>query len=249
MESFYKSYIDTNPETDNLVYNIINSGSPEYLFSYCLIIVGITFLSTKITWDTNILLGLVFCSIIIYYIYTYRKNNILTENEIFKEKFSNLYTKNQILSKYTQIVDFLFYMENLKSNNIQQFNKLVNLFENFCEVYEYCLLDSGLIFSSYQDLIDQKILILNTINSFVFTTNDINYENIIIKQKMAAEKILDKLLNNLVLLNKKKIYYHGYNLGVKKIEDSNILAYNYLYEPNYRKGYNQYNSSDLVGFF
>jgi hypothetical protein len=248
MESFYKSYIDTNTETDNLVYNVVNSGSPEYLFAYCVIIVIVTFLSTKLTWNTNILIGLIFCSIIIYYIYTYRKKNILTENEIFKEKFSRLYTENQILSKYNQIVDFLFYMGNFKSNNIQQFENLVSLFENFCKVYEYCLLDNNLIFSSYQDLVDQKILILNTINSFIFTTLETEYQNILIKQKIAAEKILDKLLNNLILLKKKKIYYDGYNISTNNVNYSNVLAYNYLYQPDYRKGYDQYNISDLIYF-
>ena len=246
MESFYKSYIDTNVETNNLLYNVVNSGSPEYLFMYCAIIVGISFLSTKFTWSTNILIGLIFCSIIIFYIYTYRKYNILTEKELFGEKFTKLYSKNQILTKYEQIVDFLFYMENFKANNLQQFSNLVGLFENFCEVYEYCLLDNNLIASSYQDLLDQKILILNTINSFIFTTLEIGYENILIKQKIAAENIIDKLLNNLILLNKKKIYYDGYNLATKKLDSTNILSYNYLYEPNYKRGYNQYNMANLI---
>ena len=246
MESFFKSYIDTNVETENLVYNIVNSDSPEYFFVYCLIIVGISFLSTKFIWSTNILIGLIFCSIIIYYLYTYRKYNILTDKEIFKEKFTKLYSRNQILSKYKQIVDFLFYMGNLKSNNLQQFDNLIGLFENFCEVYEYCLLNNNLISKSYKTLVDQKILILNTINSFIFTTIEIGYENILIKQKIAAEEIIDKLLNNLVLLNKKKIYYDGYDISKQNINGSNVLAYNYLYEPNYRSGFEQYNMANLI---
>lgn len=246
MESFYKSYINTENETDNLLYNILNSGSPEYLFVYCLIIIGTTFLSTKITWNINIIIGLLFGSIIIFYIYTYKKKNILTNDEIYKEKFSKLYSKNQILAKYNQIVDFLFYMENLKSNNIQMYNNLVSLFENFCEIYEYCLLDNNLIFSSYQSLIDQKILILTTINNFIFTTLDTEYENILIKQKISAEKILDKLLNNLILLKNKKLYYNSYNVNTKKVDNSNILAYNYLFEPNYRQSVEKYNFDNLI---
>ena len=65
MESFYKSYINTNIETENPIYNIFNSADPESIFMYSLIIISITWISTKLIYDFNILIGLVFCSIII----------------------------------------------------------------------------------------------------------------------------------------------------------------------------------------
>ena len=248
MESLFNTNINTNTETDNILYNIINTGDPKYIFMYGIIIIIFIFISTKISYNYNILIGLIFCSLIIYYLYTFRKYNILTQTQINNEKFNLLYSKNQILSKYPKIVDFLFYMEGLKSNNIQEFENLILAFEKYCKLYEYCLIDYNLIFTSYNNLIDQKIKILNIINSFIFTTPQIEYEKILIKQKISAENLLDELLNNLFLLYKKKIYYDGYNRNSNIISKSNVLPYNILYESNYREHYDKYNISNLIFF-
>lgn len=251
MESYFQTTLETNKETDNLLYNVINSQDPQQIFMYGMIIVIITFISTKIIYNSNVLIGLVFCSLIIYYLYTYRKYNIITDNAKFNEKFNNLYTSNNILVKYPKIVDFLFYFQNFKHSSIEQYNNIISLFENFCKIYEYCLLDYNIIFTSYQQLVDIKISILNEINNLNYIYRNVKYENVLIKQKISAEKIsaekiIDELLNNLVILYKKKIYYDGYNNGTINIDYSNILAYNILYEPNYNKHSDQYNISNLI---
>lgn len=248
MESYFQTTLKTNKETDNLLYNVINSQDPQQIFLYGMIIVIITFISTKIIYNSNILIGLVFCSLIIYYLYTYRKYNITTDKEKFNKKFNSLYTSNNILVKYPKIVDFLFYLENFKYFSIQQYNNIISLFENFTKIYEYCLLDYNMIFTSYQKLVDIKISILNEINNLNFIYKNVEYENVLIKQKISAEKIIDELLNNLVILYKKKIYYDGYNNGTINIDYSNILAYNILDEPNYNKHTDQYNISNLISF-
>lgn len=248
MESYFQTTLKTNKETDNLLYNVINSQDPQQIFLYGMIIVIITFISTKIIYNSNILIGLVFCSLIIYYLYTYRKYNITTDKEKFNKKFNSLYTSNNILVKYPKIVDFLFYLENFKYFSIQQYNNIISLFENFTKIYEYCLLDYNMIFTSYQKLVDIKISILNEINNLNFIYKNVEYVNVLIKQKISAEKIIDELLNNLVILYKKKIYYDGYNNGTINIDYSNILAYNILDEPNYNKHTDQYNISNLISF-
>ena len=248
MESYFQTTLETNKETDNLLYNVINSQDPQQIFLYGMIIVIITFISTKIIYNSNVLIGLVFCSLIIYYLYTYRKYNITTDKEKFNKKFNSLYTSNNILVKYPKIVDFLFYLENFKYFSIQQYNNIISLFENFTKIYEYCLLDYNMIFTSYQKLVDIKISILNEINNLNFIYKNVEYENVLIKQKISAEKIIDELLNNLVILYKKKIYYDGYNNGTINIDYSNILAYNILDEPNYNKHTDQYNISNLISF-
>ncbi len=249
MESLFNANIDSQPETDNIIYNIINSSNPSHVFEYGIVIVIGIFISTKINWNINILIGLIFCSLIIYYSYTYKKYNSITLDQIDKEKFSLLSCKNQILFKYPKIVDFLFFMGEFKSNNLQQFELLLSQFEKFCELYEYCLIENNLIFSYYNSLTDLKISILNTINNFIFTSYEIEYDSILLKQKISAEGILDELLNNLVVLSKQKIYYSGYNLGTKIIDtSSSIIPYNTLYDTNYREHYDQYNVSNLIFF-
>lgn len=248
MESLFEQTLKPDTETNNLLYNAINTEDPKQLFLYISIIIVITFISTKIIYNTNILIGLVFCALIIYYLYTYRKYNILTNNEKFSEKFNSLYTENNIINKYPRIVDFLFYLQNFKFKNIESFNTIINSFEKFCQIYEFCLIDFKLIFTNYQKLVDWKITILNQINNLNFIYKNVDYEDILFMQKISAEKIIDELLNNLVILSKKQIYYNGYYNTTKKIDYSNVLPYNILNEPNYNKHTDQYNPSNLLVF-
>jgi len=245
MDSYFSTSLKINEETNNTLYNIINSQYPEQLFLYGLIIIGITFVSTKIIYNTNILIGLVFCSLIICYLYTYNKYNVLSDNQKFKEKFNNICTKNNILNKYPKIVDLLFYMENFKYKDIQNYNDIIDSFQNFCKIYEYCLIDYNLIYKYYQNLVDLKDKILSQINNFIFMYSSTKYEIIIIKQQQAAEKIINQLLNNLVIINKKKIYYDGYNNKTSLIDYTNILPYNIFYTKKY-SDINKYNITNLI---
>lgn len=245
MESYFNTTLKINEETDNIIYNIINSQDPKQIFLYSLIIIGITFISTKIIYNTNILIGLIFCSLIIYYLYTYRKYNNLSDEQKFREKFNNICPSDNILNKYPKIVDFLFYMENFKSEEIQNYNDIIDSFQNFCKIYEYCLIDYNLIYQNYQKLIDLKNVILNQINNFIFIYGNTKYENILIKQQKSAEKIINDLLNNLVIIHKKQIYYNGYKNNTSILDYTNVLPYNILYQTNYKKTDN-YNISNLI---
>ena len=245
MESLLLNKFDFG-ETNNLLYNIINFNEPQNIFFYGIIIVIGIFIFSNITINYNILIGLIFCSIIIYYQYTYFKYNILTRDKIDKEKFDQLYSQNQILRKYSDIVDFLFYYQNLKSNNIQQFQELINAFENFVKIYEYCLIDNTLIFKFYSTLVSQKIYIMTIINSFIFSKREIGYENIIIRQKIECEKLLNNYLNILAIMYKKKIYYDGYSNSSNNVTISNVLPFNILYDTDYKYGNLQYNIADLL---
>lgn len=246
MESYFNATLKSNNNTDNLLYNIINSQDPQQLFLYSFIIIIIIFISTKIIYNTNILIGLIFASLIIYYLYTYRKYNMITDKEKFNIKFNNLYTNENILIKYPKIIDFLFYMENYKYKDINNYNNIINSFKYFCKIYEYCLIDYNLICKNYQKLMDSKNKILEQIDNFVFIYKNNIYENTLIKQKIAAEKIINELLNNLVVLYKKNIYYNGYNNGTLNIDHSNVLAYNMLYSSDYEKQFDEYNMGNLL---
>ena len=140
----------------------------------------------------------------------------------------------------------MFYFENFKSNNVQQYEKLVNAFEYFIKIYEYCLIDNTLIFKLFTALKSTQIFILVTINSFIFTKQQIDFENIINIQKIEAEKLLNTYLNTLVILHKKKIYYNGYNNSTQNIELSNILPYNILFETDYKYNNLHYNIANLT---
>lgn len=248
MESFFNSGIKSNIETDNLIYNIINIDEPQYLFLYFIISIGFIFVSTKLIYNINILIGLIFASIIIYYLYTDKKYNKRTDNQLKKEKFEIIATKNQILSKYPEIVDFLFYFDNYKKFSVLKYQNLVSNFESFCQIYEYCLIDNTIIFTNFNILKDIKITISNIINSFIFNSYQIEYENILIKHRISAQELLDKMLNKLVLLYKKYKYYNGYKTDSNLISYDNIFPYNIAFDNNYREHYEPFNMANLLFF-
>ena len=235
-------------ETNNLLYNILNFNEPQNIFTYGIVIVIGIFISSNISLNYNILIGLIFCSLVIYYQYTWFKYNVLTREQIHKEKFDQIHSRNQILNKYTDIIDFLYYFENFKSNNIQQYENLINSFENFIKIYEYCLIDNTLIFKFFTHLNSIKVYILLIINSFIFTKLQMDFEDIVILQKTEAEKLLNKYLNTLMILYDKSIYYDGWTNKTSIINKTNIIPYNILFETDYEYGKSQYNMENLLSF-
>lgn len=249
MESFFNQNIKTQIETENILYNIVNSNDPKYFFLYIVVIIGFIFVTSKITFNINIIIGLVFCSFIIYYMYTYKKYNILTLEQKDKEKFNTISAKNQILTKYPEIVDLLFYMKKFNEYSINIYNNLTNQFETFCQIYEHCLINYDLIFKNINILTNEKIKILNTIDSFIFVSASTQYYDILYKTKKSAENILNRMMNNLILLSKKKIYYDGWNIQKNSIPHSlSILPFNTLYSLDYKEHCDKYNIADLLNF-
>ena len=249
-----ESYLNNNKnifkkkDTSNIIYNIIQDGEPQYIFNYFALLIIFIFVFSHININYNILVGLIFCSILIYYLYTYTENNVLATNEIKKEKFDSIYPTRNILKKYDKIIDLLYYMQSYKRNNIYKFNTLIEYFENFCSLYENCVLNNSLINKNFQKLVNFKIIILNHLNSFLFTTHSSKFENKLLKIRKSAENLLNELLNNLVILHKQLIYYNGYNINTNVIDYSSILPYNITDDNNNVITTNIYNKSNLITF-
>jgi len=235
-------------KTNNIIYNIINNENANNIFIYFLIIIVFIFISMRINFNINIIIGLIFCIIIIYYFYTYNNINSLNKKQLNKEKFDILYTENNILEKYPKIVDLLYYMDNFNLISTIKFNNLKKTFENFCEIYENCIFNNNLIYNNYKKLIDLKITILSIINSYIFDTYGNPYQNILKKNRISAEFIIDEMLNTLILLYKKDIYNNGYNINKNNISYNNILPYNILYDSDYREHYDNLNMANLLFF-
>ena len=54
-------------------------------------------------------------------------------------------------------------------------------------------------------MVDIKISIMNRINAFIFNTDSYQYTEKMFRAKQEAEKILNNLLNELVLIQKKNL--------------------------------------------
>lgn len=221
MDSTYK-------KSNNLIYNILNYEEPNIIFNYGIILVIIIFIFIRIDFSFTLFIGLIFFSIIIMYINTNRSINVINEIQKKEEKFNLLFTENKILQSEPKIVDLFFYMLTIKEYNLNEFNKIITKTEIFITNYNSCLNDYSLIDSVYDNLLDLKVQILFDMNAFIFNEDNNYIEDKIINVKIKLEKTLNEYLDKIDEIQKKKLYYNGYNIKTKNLRTSNVLPYNFL---------------------
>ena len=229
MDSLFKNNL-VIPETDNIFYNILNTENKQFLFMYFMIMIFAIFVSNNIKCDIkysiNMVISILFGSIIIYYLYTHDKTNNLTQNTIIQKKFDVISSENNILEEYPEIINFLFDMNIFKNYNFKNYLKLVSEFEIFTKNYEYCIVDNNLINKYYSILLDNKINILETIDNFTHIIDSNVLYDLLQQNKQSAEKITNNMLKNINNLQKQNIYHNGYNINTKIIFSDNIKPFN-----------------------
>ncbi len=210
------------------LYNIIKFEEPNVIFIYAMLLFVFIYLSIKINFTISLLIALIIYTVIIYYFYIYRGQNYLYETEKNRIKFENINTNNNQLAKYPKIVDLLYFFEDIKVHNIETYNQIVDLFTQFTIMYDSCKTDYTLIEHLYRNMVYIRTKILYNLNAFTFNVYSMNESNNVIKTKNNTKKIINDMLDEIVLLYKKRIYYNGYNNTSALINTSNILPHNIL---------------------
>jgi Ca2+/Na+ antiporter len=229
--------------TSNILYNIINYEESYIIFNYFILIIIFLFIFSNIDFKVSTFIGLIFCSIIIYYFNTYRSVNFTYDTVKKKEKFDKLSTTYNIIESYPEIVDILFYIEDLRQYNMPQFDKIQSLIEQFLKLYEACNVDYSLVNTFYPTLIDLKVLILSSLNTFIINTFNHKITDKLLLVKKNLELKLNKHLDELVVIQEKNLYYNGYNNNTYMIDKSNILPSNFLDPIEYNKFSNLNNNN------
>jgi len=222
-----------NNESNFFLYNIINFEEPQQIFIYFVLLVIFLFIFSNIDFNISLFIGLIFFSILLYYLYTKRNKNFIdfekkldTKYETFKNN-NILETSNKNLRNYPDIVDFIFYLSTFKNYNPNVFQDIINLFNRFIELYDSVIIDKSLASTPFKNMTNIKVQIINNIESFLFTTNNLVFTKQINKFKIKGEKLLNKYLDKILLINKKYNYYNGYNINTNIITKNNILEYNF----------------------
>lgn len=212
----------------NTIYNIINYEDSQMLFNYIIIFVVFILLFKTLEFNMMILVGLFFASIIVYYWYTYRIMNNLTKDDITNDKFEIVNPNSYILKTYPDFVDFLFYIEDFKKFDISNYNKLVELFQNFSKLNNACTIDNNFIDDYYNTMNNIKYNIVDCLGKYNYTTNSSTFSNKINNSQTQIETILNNYMDKLITIQKNKIKKNGYNNKTKILDTTNILPYNYL---------------------
>jgi len=224
---------ETENDSNFFLYNIINFEEPKQIFIYFIILVIFLFIFSKINFSISLFIGLIFFAILLFYLHTERNKNFIdfekklnTKFETFKE--TNIYeTTNKNLRNYPDLVDFIFYLSTLKNYNANVFQDIINLFNRFIDLYDSVNIDKSLASTLFKNMTSIKVQIINNIESFLFTTNNKVFTKQISKFKIRGEKLLNKYLDKILLINKKYNYYNGYNINTNIITNNNILEYNF----------------------
>jgi hypothetical protein len=224
----YSNFLDIFKETDNTIYNIINSQEPQIIFFYGVLLVIFIFFSSKINFNYSVLIGLIFYSILIFYIYTNLKVNYINNFDKLTEKYDMINTSDNVLKKYPNIIDFLFFMSEFKKTSPPIYYDIQNSFEKFILLYEACLQDIKLINANYITLTTIKNKILYTINSLNFNLLANSGTVKLFQMRKIIERMLNNFLEELRIIQEKDIYYNGFNIKTQPIDTSNVLPVNFL---------------------
>ena len=212
---------------NNSLYNIINIENKKVVFNYLILLVVIIVCFKHIEINLSIIVGLIFFAILIYYFNTYRRIHNLEESQLQTSKFEAVSPTNDILKPYNQINDFLFYFLDFKNINIQKYDKLTELLENFITMYEAVNIEPKMISLNYQKMQDLKLEILDLIDSYIFCVYENTYTDIIYKNKLSCEIILNSYLDKVDELQKQYLKIHGFNTGTKFNKNNAILPANF----------------------
>ena len=202
------------------VYNILKNETSKNLFYFGVLLFIVIFISNKYTITINLFIILILYYTIINIFYTYNQ-----ENKINKNKELEIKNKEFPEIKSESIKDLLFYLKTLKEFSKLNYEKLIILFINFDILYNNCITDNNLINSNYSILYDLKLNIINLLNSYKLNGYILdNLDDIVV----STNNILNKYLSNLNNINDKYLYYNGYNIDTKKLNNTKVSAYNLL---------------------
>jgi len=224
----YSNFLDKFKDTNNIMYNIINYQDPQTIFSYGILLIIFIYVTGKISFNYSILIGLLFYSILIYYLYTNKKVNYIDNFDELNIKYNMLNTNNNILKKYPNTIDFLYYMNDLKSVSPRLYFDIQTLFENFILLYESCLQDITLINANLSTLQIIKNKILYTTNAFTFNLLSNGGTRKLYDMRKTAETMLNKFMEELLIIQKKDIYYNGYNTKTHILDTDKVIPANFF---------------------
>ena len=236
------------------VYDIITNTTPQVIFYYCCILIIVILIFTNITVPITLFIGLIGYSILIYYLWYSRNVNVVDSKEKFNSKLESIQTVQspsnkletvqtvngnikltkskleltELISSREDIVDFLYYMCDLRGLNFSLYDEITVSFSNIVFLYNSIKTDKSLVFDYYNIINTIKLKILAKIESYNLITNSITYNEKIKNLKNMAENIINKMLTELYEISKKHIYYNNYNNSTKIITKNKVLEYNIL---------------------
>lgn len=203
--------------------SIISASSVfKYAVIFCICI--LYFQYTNIT--INFLFGMFIAMVWIYVLYIREIDALDNSEQLHEIKSNHIIPKPEKLTKYHDITDLIFSIQDLYEYNPDAFEKLVKYTDTFFDVYEVTLSDHSLAGSNYSIAESHKLLALNALHSLIISVPS---DKKLISKLNNAMEMFEKLLNNYIIsiheINTEYVKINGY-FNNSKIIELNIFPYN-----------------------
>lgn len=209
-----------------MMIDIINVDNTT-LFWYIAITMLTVYAFSRIDIKLNVVYGTFLVVVILYFLnneYSRSKNTI---NDMLELKKNIILPKTKNLSKYNEIINLLFSVQDFYVYNAQAYEDMVESLDMFFLHYEEVIYNNDFAGKHYDILNDKKRFALNSLHSIIYDfPANLNYKKKLNKAIGTLNDILSYYLNNVKLINDNNIYKYGYNTDTHLITNSNIVPYN-----------------------
>jgi hypothetical protein len=207
--------IDTH-NVDNLI-----------LFWYIVIFICTIYVFSQFEIKLNIFYGTFIVGIIIYFLHQSHKNKQLKHANIINEKKESIFPPIHSSKHYTNVVNFLFSIQDFYQYNPQAYEDMIESIDMFFSYYHEILINNSLASTNYDILIDKKTYALNSLQSIIYTLpNNTLYTKKLNNSVKILNDIFQEYINNVKFINKNNIHNHGYTNKTKIISNDEIVPYN-----------------------
>ncbi len=200
-------------------------------FNFILISIFFIFLSFHINLSFNLFFWCILAGILIYIINNYYNQLYIDDTNKNIQKFNNIITnpsehhKYRLIKKYSDINDFVFYLLDIKHYNHIVFDNIIYDLNKFLSLYEECLIDYKLINPNFNKMIDIKNNTSKNLEAIYISNSNSNFIKFN-SNSFQIQKILDKYIDNIIDIQNKNIYYNGYNINTKIIDNYPVTEFN-----------------------
>jgi len=185
----------------------------------------------------NVNLAIILGFVLGYYVFNQfakaTQNHEQKKIDMLNNKIKDIRPNPEIISKYHDIVNFLFSIQDLYVYNPASYEEMVESIKSFFIVYEESIKVPEL---SHQNYSVAELKINNAVNSlhaiFLSSESDSDLDNKLNRSYRVLYKLLKKYLDEIELNIKKDIKYNGYN-NRTVVLDTKLKPFNYSESSKY----------------
>lgn len=217
------------------IYQIIESYSKQDVFKYVVIVILFLYFFFKIEIGLNIILALFFAVVTVAYLS--EKNTIAdkTEEEQKKIKFDTIKPVPKFISKNSDVIDFLFSVQDFYLYNPQAFEEMVDNLDAFFVLNENIFKEAAFDTYYYQIAESKKNNALNSFHSIIFKLpTEKLFTDKFDRAHKRLETVLNKYMNNIYNKCNSNLMKDGYttikrpiNLGPAEYNTYNDEVYSW----------------------